>query len=276
MSFVSLYAPNKDPERNTFFSSLTLLVYLFRPTFVCGDFNSVLDNALDRKRRSSYVGSQSALAQESGPALQSLLSFTQTYPLWRTPHPTQVAYSWTHGSGSFASLVDMVWAPISMEQCIQECDYHPSFFFDHQYLLVKFHLDEEIISGPGMWKFNTSLLDDQDFCALIDSFWLFWRESYDPADYDSVLDWWDQGMSYLHELTFYLRELSLYWQQTWAQLHLCPFPVLRYIDLNWQVAHRVLHTGSRLHFRFGMQQVYPLCFCGADNEDLEHLFFECE
>ena len=31
---------------------------------------------------------------------------------------------------------------------------------------------------------------------------------------------------------------SLYWQQTWAQLHLCPFD--RYvIDLNWQVAHGV-------------------------------------
>ena len=36
---------------------------------------------------------ESARQQESGPALQSLLSFTQTYPLWGTMHPGRIAYS---------------------------------------------------------------------------------------------------------------------------------------------------------------------------------------
>jgi exonuclease III len=84
LSFVSLYAPNKNPDRNWFVSSVPERIDLSRPTFICGDFNSVLDSALDRKRRSSYTGSQAAQYQESGPALQSLLSATQTYPLWQT------------------------------------------------------------------------------------------------------------------------------------------------------------------------------------------------
>jgi exonuclease III len=41
LSFVSLYAPNKNPERNSFFSSISEMIDLTRPTFVCGDFNSV-------------------------------------------------------------------------------------------------------------------------------------------------------------------------------------------------------------------------------------------
>ena len=68
LSFVSVYAPNK-----------------------CGNFNSVLDSTLDRMHHSSYTGSASAANQESGAALQALLSYTQTYPVWRTPGRTRLA-----------------------------------------------------------------------------------------------------------------------------------------------------------------------------------------
>ncbi len=87
LSFLSLYAPNKNPERNAFFASLTNLIDLTRPTFVCGDFNSVLDEDLDGLRCASYTGGASSQVQESGPALQSLMAYTETCPLWRTLHP---------------------------------------------------------------------------------------------------------------------------------------------------------------------------------------------
>ena len=201
LSFISLYAPNKNPDRNAFFSSLTGLIDLTRPTFVCGDFNSVLDSDLDRLRRASYTGAASSRAQDSRPVLQSLLSHTETYPLWRTLHPSQTAYSWTHASGTFASRIDMVWAPSCLEQSIRECEYHPSFLSDHQYLLVKFVLDDHISNGPGVWKFNTSLLDDANYCSLVASFWSFWQSYYSAESFSSILDWWDQGKFYLREVT---------------------------------------------------------------------------
>ena len=34
----------------------------------------------------------------------------------------------------------MVWAPTCLQQSISECEYHPSLFLDHQYLLVKFEI----------------------------------------------------------------------------------------------------------------------------------------
>ena len=201
LSFISLYAPNKNPDRNAFFSSLTGLIDLTRPTFVCGDFNSVLDSDLDRLRRASYTGAASSRAQDSRPALQSLLSHTETYPLWRTLHPSQTAYSWTHASGTFASRIDMVWAPSCLEQSIREFEYHPSFLSDHQSLLVKFVLDDHISNGPGVWKFNTSLLDDANYCSLVASFWSFWQSYYSAESFSSILDWWDLGKFYLREVT---------------------------------------------------------------------------
>ncbi len=107
-------------------------------------------------------------------------------------------------SGAFASHIDMVWAPTCLEQSIQECEYHPSFFSDHQYLLVKFAIDDRIGSGPGVWKFNTSLVDNDNYCALVTSFWSFWpfwQAQYTPEAFPSILDWWDQGKFYLREVT---------------------------------------------------------------------------
>ncbi len=56
LRFVSLYAPYTNPSRNTFFSSLPDFIDLAVPTFICGDFNAVLDPDLDRRRHPSYAG----------------------------------------------------------------------------------------------------------------------------------------------------------------------------------------------------------------------------
>ena len=200
-SFISLYAPNRNPARNTFFASLTGLIDLSRPTFVAGDFNSVLDPAKDRMRDPSYVAGPAAQQRESIPALESLMSFSQTYPLWRQLHPGRTAYSWTHGDGTRASRIDMVWAPTALSNYIKGCEYHPSFLSDHQYLLVEFSLNEQFDSGPGVWKLNASLLQDPEYLNLINSFWSHWQSMENHADFPSLMDWWDQGKFYLREVS---------------------------------------------------------------------------
>ncbi|CAB4018750.1 Hypothetical predicted protein [Paramuricea clavata] len=66
----------------------------------------------------------------------------------------------------------------------------------------------------------------------------------------------------------------LYWSQTWDQVHLTTLdrPV---VDVNWKIAHGVLYTASRLVNSFGMANIEVRCHCRADEETLEHLFFEC-
>ena len=172
------------------------------PTFVCGDFNSVLDPDLDRKRRSSYKGpSQQSASSESVAALQSLLAATQMFPVWRTRYPTEVVYSWDHASGDFSSRIDMIWAPTLLAQSIGDCNYHPSFLSDHRYMLLTFSTSDIFYCGPGVWKFNVSLLEDTDYLSLVRSFWSFWKTQEDSSLFSSPLDWWDQGKFYLREVT---------------------------------------------------------------------------
>ena len=202
LRFVSLYAPNKNPVRNTFFSNLPGFIDLAVPTFICGDFNAVLNPDLDRRHHPSYAGpSQGATARESVAALQSLLSAMHTFPVWGTRNPTEQIFSWDNGSGKFSSRIDMIWAPLVLEQSISDCQYHTSFFSDHHYMLLKFHLGDVFARGPGVWKFNTSLLDSPEYCALVRSFWAFWKTEEASSTFSSSLDWWDQGKFFLREIT---------------------------------------------------------------------------
>ena len=92
---------------------------------------------------------------------------------------------WTHGSGTFASRIDMIWAPLNMADLVQECEYHPSFLTDHQYLLVKCSFRQRLVMGPGVWKFNTSLLSDLSYISLITSLWSFWQTYADHSDFEA-------------------------------------------------------------------------------------------
>ena len=104
------------------------------------------------------------------------------------------------GPGSL--LHGSIWfgPPLSSKTTFKECEYHPSFFSDHSYLLVKFELEQDF-RGPGVWNFNNSLLDDPEYCDLVASFWSFWQRREGSEWYSSLLDWWDQGKYYLREVT---------------------------------------------------------------------------
>ena len=61
--FVSLYVPNKNPARNTFLASFPDYVDLAAPTFICVDFNAVLNPDLDRRHHPSYTGPSRCFAR---------------------------------------------------------------------------------------------------------------------------------------------------------------------------------------------------------------------
>ncbi len=67
---------------------------------------------------------------------------------------------------------------------------------------------------------------------------------------------------------------NLHWSETWDQIHLTSL-VRAMVDVNWKIAHGVLYTTSQLVNSFRMANIDPQCHCRADEENMEHLFFEC-
>ena len=95
----------------------------------------------------------------------------------------------------------MIWAPTLLAKSIGDCAYHPSFFSDHRYMLLTFSTGDIFERGPGVWKFNTSLLEEANYLSIVRSFWSFWQTQETSLLFSSPLDWWDPGKFYLRELT---------------------------------------------------------------------------
>ena len=47
--------------------------------------------------------------------------------------------------------------------------------------------------GPGLWKLNVSVLDDDEYVEPITDFWSLWRRCMNC--FPSLAQWWDAGKS---------------------------------------------------------------------------------
>lgn len=180
------YAPNRNPDRNLFFDSISPVLDPSVPTTICGDFNTVLDPSVDR-RSSSLPSSY----RESTKILKRLFSDMGVVDVWRHLHPHSSAFTWTKPDGSCASRIDLIghpqaWLPSVSSSEIIACPYS-----DHDAVSLSFAIPETFPRGPGYWKLNTSILDDPEYIRLISTFWASWKDQ--QLSYHSLQSWWDMG-----------------------------------------------------------------------------------
>ena len=68
------------------------------------------------------------------------------------------------------SRLDYFFIPKFLQKLIQECRIMPNIFLDHSALILTICFDEETAPrGPGYWRFNNSLLSDNEYVALLRS-----------------------------------------------------------------------------------------------------------
>ena len=79
-----------------------------------------------------------------------------------------------------------------------------SVVYKKLFFLSRLEFDQAQVRGPGLWKFNASLLKDNEFCAIIED-----RISYLSSCIDyfpSVKSWWDFFKTSLKsEMVFFSR-----------------------------------------------------------------------
>ena len=73
-------------------------------------------------------------------------------------------------------------------------------FSDHCTVLLSGSFLSLISPGPGVWKLNTSILENDDYFELISSFWRSWKFLF-LLWIVSIMDWWELGKSKIKGLT---------------------------------------------------------------------------
>ena len=152
----NVYGPNKDdPEFfYEFFQKIHAMTH--DHLIIGGDFNTVLDNDVDRS-----VGSH--CNAKSSEYLNMVKEALELVDPWRELYPDRFGFTW-HRSKPYKLHERLDWFFVSEEllQNIDRLDVRPGFRSDHSLVILDIAF-QKFVRGPGFWKLNTALLHDQDY-----------------------------------------------------------------------------------------------------------------
>ena len=178
VNLVNVYAPTNPTERGVFFQSLDPYFFPNSRLFLAGDFNCY-DGSVDKMGGSVSIDAR----------LSDFKSVHFVRDAWRLKHPRERQFTWFNSDLSIASRLDSFLISRYLCDRVISCEIYPCVYSDHDFVFISLELHMADVWGPGVWKFNNSLLKDEEFCALlsdlIDSF-LLSRSTF-PSD----LDMWD-------------------------------------------------------------------------------------
>ena len=160
---IGVYGPanDKQDDKCQFLDIVRdlLLCYDNHNTLLAGDFNIKLD-ALDsdsnafRKTRASTK-------------LRDILDEFSLQDSWRAQHPTRRQYTWRRTAPLQQSRIDYVFAGSSLVQYNSvKAKIDAGILSDHNFVVLNIDMSYEP-RGPGIWRFNNSLLDDDVYVSSV-------------------------------------------------------------------------------------------------------------
>ena len=156
---VNIYAPTDYRDQNEFIK--TLSEFLVKKTdtsrlIIAGDWNCTLTKA----DKSGGVAWKSTNYRD---AVDNLMNELNLLDIYRKLHPKTRSFKYESKAINLKSKIDfiLVSRPISID--VQNAEIRMSVAPDHKATFLKINIRSELKRGPGTWKFNNSLLEDDDF-----------------------------------------------------------------------------------------------------------------
>jgi len=182
---VNIYAPNDVQQQLKFFSTLNQLLQEFaeEKILIAGDFNCAL-SPKDKIGGKSVTRKASVIKQ-----IETLCASHNLRDIWRNINPELSRFTWRNKSLKIQCRLD--YFLISEELCnlTKTCDILLAPESDHSAISIHIQSDSSAQKkGPGFWKFNTALLEDESYTAALRENILTFKAKYADLT-DSGLKW---------------------------------------------------------------------------------------
>ena len=166
LSLCNIYAPNDQRQQQVFLHNLS--TFLMSNTdienlLIGGDWNVSLQ-AIDKKGGSPWKPTASR------DQLVTMMKEFDLVDAFRTKYPNKKSYTYESKALKLYSRIDFFLLPQHQIHWVEQIESLVSNAPDHRAVKLKFKCPNNR-RGPGLWKFNNSLLDDEGYVNLI-------RESY--------------------------------------------------------------------------------------------------
>ena len=177
-NLVNIYAPAVLTDRKIFFESLHQYFIPAGDSIIGGDFNRY-DRDLDK------LGGNVSFANY-------LTEFRKNFnfiDIWPKKHLRVHEMSCFNSDFTIGSRLDKFFVSSNFACFVVRCEISPCCMSDHDFVDLHINTDHFSPRGPGIWKFNVSLLSDSAFCDFISERIADLSSCIDF--YDSSKDWWD-------------------------------------------------------------------------------------
>ena len=96
--------------------------------------------------------------------------------IYRLRHPKTKQFTYESKPLRLKSRIDFFLITSSLAAATKRCEIRPSIAPDHKAIFLGIELKSEVIRGLGTWKFNNSLLEDENYVILINFITLkYWK-----------------------------------------------------------------------------------------------------
>ena len=158
----NVYGPNEDDPH--FYQSLINILNSFETdhTIIGGDFNFVINPNIDSL---NYVREYNTNAK------RTFMSFTNENALvdiWRVKNPNKLEYTWFKNNPFKCGRLDMLFVNAHLVSSVREAAIKPGYRTDHCFVALTLQI-AEIEKGPGIWKFNESMLRESEYINLVNT-----------------------------------------------------------------------------------------------------------
>ena len=124
-----------------------------------GDFNAYFDSKLDAS------GGKPTIKKQTIPKLIEILETFDLCDIWRIRNPNLRRFSFrqNHFSGYIQRRLDYFFISNILQEATKKTDILAAFSTDHSPIYFSLLKQHHLINGKGLWKFNNSLINNEDF-----------------------------------------------------------------------------------------------------------------
>lgn len=185
-SIISIYAPTQDKPREQLETLEKMEGFLqdleSTNILIGGDFNSILNPSLDKNTSTpSHPASEPIRAK-----IKALQDDWNLVDIWRIRNPTRKSY--TFGRGSYSSRLDLFLISTHLSDTANNIKIQNIAHSDHALISCDLCSNTEN-RGPGLWRFDATLLSNDDFITEITQFLSEWTAPEEIENPNSRWEW---------------------------------------------------------------------------------------
>ena len=160
LSILTLYGPNTDDP--SFFRKVNNEIKINDSDYfiICGDYNLILDPILDCQNY-RHVNNPNSRKE-----ILSMIEDLNLIDVFRHFYPKVHRYTWRTRNPVKQARLDFFLISNSMIDLVNSTEIKPGYQSDHSIIVLEI-IQSKFAVGKGVWKFNNSLLKNQDYVDLI-------------------------------------------------------------------------------------------------------------